>query len=199
MSYQPPITVHRQPFRLATRPLVALVGSYLLLAVCYSVGYGQAIALMATTSDDANRIMGQDDYSRISGMTGALAPLIQLGVADAVHFQPKSLLFGVFTGLWSNSDAILLARQNADIVHPGPPNTGWTIDTLRGLVTGGAVPAAEGGAVAHPGSLDIEKLRRLAGSGKGLSQQDIEKLRRLAGSGKVPSEQEIAKLRRLAQ
>ncbi|MBC7543658.1 MAG: hypothetical protein H7338_13100 [Candidatus Sericytochromatia bacterium] len=173
MSYQPPIVVHRQRFRPATRPIVAVIGLYIGLATCYSIGYGETIALMASTSDDANRILGRQDYSRISGMNGALAPFIQLGVLDAIHFQPKSMVFGIFAGLWSNGDAVLLARQNAGIVHPGPPKTGLSMDDIRQmgreyLGGAGAPPAAAGpGSTAsqntiQPGSMSADEIRRRA-------------------------------------
>src|SRR5690606_9557060 len=102
--------------------------------------------------------------SRISGMSGPLAPFIRLGVLDAIRFQPKSLLFGVFSGLWTTPDQVLLAQQNAGIVHPAPPNTGLSEDDARQMAQRAleqAIPKDPGQAI-RPGSMSKDELMRRA-------------------------------------
>jgi hypothetical protein len=150
--------------RPAVRPLAALAIAYVGIAVCYSIGYGQAMSQMAYASDDANRLLAKRDYSNISGMDGPLSPFIQLGVLDAIRFQPKSLLFGVFTGLWTNSDQVQLAQQNAGIIHPGPPNTGLSEDDLKQMAEDALnrVQPVDPGKVIRPGSVSKDELLRRA-------------------------------------
>jgi hypothetical protein len=163
MAYQPPVIFHRRRGRPPLRPLVVLGILYVTLAACYSVGYGQAMSLMAYASDDANRLLARQDYSRISGMSGPLSPFIRLGVLDAIRFEERSLLFGVFAGLWTDAGQMQLAQQNAAIVHPAPPNTGLSEDDVRQM----ARQALEGrsadpAAAIKPGAVSKEELLRRA-------------------------------------
>jgi hypothetical protein len=163
MAYQPPVIFHRGRGRPPLRPFVMVGIVYVTLAACYSLGYGQAMSLMAYASDDANRLLARQDYSRITGMGGPLAPLIRLGVLDAIRFEERSLLFGIFAGLWTSTNEMQLAQQNAAIVHPEPPNTGLSQDEVRQM----ARRALEGrpadpGAAIKPGAVSKEELMRRA-------------------------------------
>jgi hypothetical protein len=164
MAYQPPLIVPRRRMRPAARPLVALVTAYVGIAICYSIGYGQAMSLMASASEDTELLLARQDYSRISGMSGPLSPFIQLGVLDAVRFQPKSLLFGVFSGLWASSDQVLIAQQNAGIVHPAPPKTGLSEDDVREMAQQALETANPGDPTKpiRPGSMSKDELMRRA-------------------------------------
>lgn len=164
MSYQPPVIVQRQRIRRPVRPLVALGVAYVGIAVCYSLGYGEAMSQMAYASADANRLLARRDYSGITGMNGPLSPFIQLGVLDAIRFQPKSLLFGVFAGFWTNAEQIQLAQLNAGVIHPGPPNTGLSMDDLRHMATEAAARSGSGDPTKaiRPGAMSKDELLRRA-------------------------------------